>query len=263
MRFHTGCIILLAVLLSSHAFGQTVSIKIETHKRDIVLGEPLYVVVYVYNKGQQPVGILYGNGPSYDLGQGWAQIMIAKDDDEFHAWSDQLRPLEKVAALELKPGQVLTNEFIVLYQQQDGEAGEFAFPTPGDYRVTVRYLLRTGDTVQAEPARIKVHEPVGLDVEAWAELKRDQSYGVIIQTPWDTRVTSSACDGLVETYGRVRRSVYAQYLALSIGRHAVYARDGEHKEAHEFMRSAETESDNAFVKKKALRTKSSLSNPVP
>jgi len=258
MRFHTGFIVLLAVLVSSHVFGQTVSIRIETHKRDIVLGEPLYVVVCVDNKGQQPVGILYGNGPSYDLGQGWAQIMIAKGDDEFHAWSDQLRPLEKVAALELKAGQVLTNEFIVLYRQQGGQAGGFAFPTPGDYRVTVQCLLRTGETVQAEPASIKVLEPVGLDAEVWAELKRDPSYGVIIQTPWDTRVTSSMRDRLVETYGRARRSVYAQYLALSIGRHAVYAREGEQKEAREFLRSAENESDNAFVKKKALRAKSSL-----
>lgn len=258
MRFHTGYIVMLAVLLSSHVFGQTVSIKIETHKRDIVLGEPLYVVVCIDNVGQQPVSILYGNGPSYDLGQGWAQIMIAKSDDEFHTWSDQLRPLEKVAALELKAGQVLTNEFIVLYQQQDGEAGGFAFPTPGDYRVTVQCSLRSGETVQAEPASIKVHEPVGLVAEAWAELKRDRSYGLIIQTPWDTRVTSSARDGLVETYGRARRTVYAQYLALSIGRHSVYARDGEQKEARDFLRSAETESDNAFVKKKALRAKSSL-----
>lgn len=245
-------------MVSSYACGQNVSVKINTHKFSLVLGEPLYVVVRIENKGQQPVGILYGNGPSYDPGQGWAQIMISSGDDKFHVWSDQLRPLEKVSALGLKAGQTLTNEFVILYRRQDGQSSRFAFPSAGDYQIVAECVLGTGEIVRAEPVNIKVLEPAGIDADAWAELREDTSYGAIIQIPWDTRVTSSERDRLIEKYGRVRRSVYAQYIALSIGRHAVYAREGEQKDAREFLCVAEVESNNDFVKKKVLHTESLL-----
>lgn len=244
-----GC--LLAVRMSVLGQpSQNISVSIEAHKRILVLGEPLYLTARVQNNDQQPLVLVYGNGPSYSLGQGLGRVMIAKRNEELHFWSDHLRPLEKVSPVIVTAGQGITNEYVILYSDPTG----FAFPTAGYYRVSVEYLLKSGQFIQARPIEITIKEPTEEDARQWELLKKKPGYGILLQTPWDARVDSSMLSELTAIHDQVERSVYKQYLALAIGRYYMTGSRDNHKKAGAFLQEASVTADTDVMREKALRS---------
>ena len=254
MKIQSIVVLMFGFLLSGRmpAPGQSeqgMSISIEAHKRALVHGEPLYLTDRIQNNGQQPIVLVYGNGPSYDLGQGLGRILIGKGDEKQDVWSDQLRPLEKVSPIVIPAGQVITNEYVILYSHPNG----FAFPTAGDYRVSTEYVLKSGQLLRATPSSITIREPVGEDARQWETLQKETGYGILLQTPWDSRADSSALSRLISIYNRGGQSVYKQYLGLAIGR--CYYTDGSdinRQKAVAFLQSASASADTEVMQKKAL-----------
>lgn len=254
MKYHCLLILTLGCFLTERmpVLGQNsqdLSVSLEPHKRVLILGEPLFVTARIKNNGQQPTVLAYANGPSYALGQGLGRVLIAKENEQLHSWSDRLRPIEKVSPVKLSAGQEIINEYVILYSHPTG----FAFPITGNYRVSVEYVLKSGESVQAKPILITVREPTGEDARVWETLRKESGYGILLQTPWDPRVDSSVLSKLTIVHDQDGRSVYKQYLGLAIGRNYKAGNNDNRKKAVAFLQSVLIDADAEGIREKTLR----------
>lgn len=233
------------VALSAHLFGNSLSVNISPHKTSIVLGEPLYITAHVENKESYPVSIIYGNSPSFDNGEGWGRVMISKDSPFFSRWSDDIRVLGKVAPVWINSSDVFTNYYVVGANGFWDNGITPAFPESGKYWVRLEYVSMSGDVVASEPVEFEVKEPVGEEKAIWNRLCANRLYWLLVQAPWEVNSTTDAAIDFEKELNLVKGTVYAQYMALGIGRSLLYG--GNRNDAMPFLQHCATTSDNEFI----------------
>lgn len=242
------CLAINAVLvIQTTVFGQNnynLSVVIEPHKTNLLLGEPLFLIVKTKNIGETVLFLVRGNAPYFKHGSCPGNILIAKQGEEFGPWSDAFRPALKISPIELSPRQEITNEYVVLYNHSEG----FAFPTSGTYQINVEYAIKSGDYqyIRGNPVLITVLEPEGENALMWKELQNNSGYGIMTQVPWDPRA-DAVVENLSSVYEQNATSIYKQYLGLNIGRYFI-ARN-EDSQAALFFQSASTNTDNETLQK--------------
>jgi hypothetical protein len=113
------------------ATTQELELSLSSIETDLELGEPVYIVATLENKGSNPVEIVPWFGPEYDT----LQFEITGPDGTRtnylpYVYLDSLQP-----AVELEPGQALTTDVPIFF----GGRG-WTFDQAGAYSVQARYV---------------------------------------------------------------------------------------------------------------------------
>ncbi len=227
--------------------GEALSVNISLHKTSIVLGEPLYIIARLEHKGAFSLSMVYQNSPSFNIGEGWGRIMISNKASDFSNWSDDVRLIEKVApAALIRPyrDSAIANDYVV------GARGLNSIDNPeflssGKYKIKLEYVLTTGDVAVSEPVEFEVKEPVGEEKAIWNRLCANRLYWLLVQAPWEVNAKADAAIDFEKELNLVKGTVYAQYMALGIGRSLLYG--GNRNDAMPFLQHCATTSDNEFI----------------
>ena len=239
-------IVIFGISLPTHLQAGPIAIDLKLHKSAIVSGEPLYIIAYVKNIGATPIGIGYGNSPSYAIGKGCGNVMMAKEGASYSRWSDNMRVIDKVSPQSLAPLQILTNSYVICANDAGDGCISPAFINPGVYQIKLEYLLSSRDIAVSEPVKVEVKAPLDNDESVWNSALSNRLFWLLMQAPWEVDAGTGKVPGLAEKLPNVKGSVYWQYLALGIGRSLSY--QGRRDEAQKFFNLAKEAADNEFVR---------------
>jgi tetratricopeptide (TPR) repeat protein len=239
-----GFVIVLPLLAGAAGDGATVQVELRPHKTDLLIGEPLFVLLRIRHIGSEDTT----DGPVFYWGgigvTGLYPVYISRDGQ---SWEIYDRGMELTATVggfarpRLQPGQFFDINLTITIMQRvlrraslgekrpSGERlAQLAFPDPGQY--FIRALYGSAErAIWTEPVSIAVRRPSGEDAEVWDRIQQSDLYREFLQFPTDKGLitdpeTSEKIDDprLAELAAIVAEhpdSVYSQYLALALGKH--------------------------------------------
>lgn len=216
---HIYKILLLGVVIACNgdvlASNAQISAKAEPHKNVIVLGEPLFITTSIKNDGEIPLRLHYLGGSTFSSHGAVGIVLVSKNGKNYMRWIDDMGPCLKVAPYELKPGEEITSELLVLYNRAKG----LAFSEKGTYYLCVEYLVTDGQTARTAPFCITVQEPIDDNLLVWNRIRNLKEYGELVQAPLECNISPKDIEMLSQLSKEHPKSVYMQYLGLGIARY--------------------------------------------
>jgi len=129
--------------------GEGLRLTLEPGEAALVLGEPAYATVTLYNAGSEAVTIL----PDLTLTSGFVEIRVDPPEGEAFEFTPLAVDDVEVARAELAPGDEIAEVVQVFF----GGRG-WTFDRPGSYTLTATYRVPGGTQVRSEPATVNVAE---------------------------------------------------------------------------------------------------------
>lgn len=238
---------------SSLGHAADLSVHVTAHKSTLVLGEPLFITARVRNEGKMPVKVYRQSSPSYERrSKNPFLVMMSTDGKKYESWSDSLRVRRKTSPIELAPAAELTTDLAILFSGRHG----FVFAQPGAFWVSVKVIDTDMASFQADPIQVTVTHPGRENLDPWSVLGSAtfaRKYGELIQTPWRTKLGVDdlrQCDDIIGIYPD---SIYAEYLALYLGRWYLEGPQRDKIQAHQYLEIAKSMVSSDFLSAKVMK----------
>ncbi len=204
--------------------GQSIRIsrEAEVHKHEILMGEPLIIRAGIRNKLHSDISVFLRNGPGID-GRSHA-VPVVTGHRQREIWNhDLFHARWRIGPSLLTRNSSIDEYMIVMYHRRDG----FVHEGEKLLNMKVEWVVHDGVSTQS------IFEDLGTivitdvdreqDVEAWKLLKsRKSAYGILIHVPFQfdgPRLTAQDRSFFENFVREHRNSQYAEYVALSLGRH--------------------------------------------
>lgn len=220
------------------------SLAAHTNKEVFVLGEPVAVRFEFSNRGRSDRAI-------HRLGveNGLLKVFIAREGGEFKRYWGYGWGTKRGKMINLAPGESHAYpEFKILYQGEIDTRGlsetaarsktegnvttAYAFPEPGVYFVKgvsvytdeVPTLSKNSpveiNSIESEPVKIVITEPVGEDLEVWKRIKGNAEISLLMQDKEFNTASQSKKETLTSEVEQIIQrhpnSVYAGYLGAGL-----------------------------------------------
>ncbi len=224
--------VLIVVQTESDDSG-LITVDIAAQSDNVAIGQPVLFSVTVINHLKDTVKLINHNAPTLEAGTlSSVDLLLSEDGGHFERWSDRLRPRERTEPSILLAGERIEIDLVLLFSLRGG----FFATESGKYLVRVRIVAHDLGEILSAPIAIEVREPSPSDRTAWQWLDaHKEEYGRLVQIPWEAELS----DEFAREAGRLAetsRSVYAEYLALFLGR---WYDEGKGKDAEQAARFAE------------------------
>lgn len=227
------------VALSDPGPEDKLTLRLELHKTEVIVGEPVLITATAENEGSEPLELIYHNAPTLRE-MSVVDLRLGTDENQMKRWSGELRPAERVQPRILRPGESVTVEMVMLFNRRNG----FFAESTGTFWIAGRAVIRAKPYIEVltTPIKIEVREPPRADRATWAWLDaKKEEYGRLIQIPWMAKLSEEfvrECANTCDT----SHSTYAEYLALSLSR---WYREGPRKDVQQATRFAEIAKERA------------------
>ncbi|MGH9820086.1 MAG: hypothetical protein ACRD43_07930, partial [Pyrinomonadaceae bacterium] len=104
---------------------------------------------------------------------------------------------------------------------------QYAFPDPGTYYIKgVSYIGDEGKTMESDPIKITIKEPVGDDLAVWNEIKGNKEIAFLMEDgSFDTgkdEEKQQLTDQVEQTFTKYPQSIYSGYLKTNLEKYKAH-----------------------------------------